>query len=94
MALMSLNQNNSKIDRRLVYFDYFRALAILLIILGHCYNSWPRSHIWEATLVNLISGGTALFVFISGFFSTMFTLLNTIIGHLSKTKHNMCSCLI
>lgn len=68
MALMSLEQNNSKKDRRLVYFDYFRALAILLIVLGHCYNSWPRSQIWEATLVNLISGGTALFVFISGFF--------------------------
>lgn len=68
MALMSLDQNNSKTDRRLVYFDYFRAIAILLIILGHCYNAWPRSDIWDATLVNFISGGTALFVFISGFF--------------------------
>ena len=61
-------KNKSKADNRLVYIDYFRALAILLIILGHCYNAWPRSNIWEATLVNIISGGTALFVFISGFF--------------------------
>ncbi len=68
MTHVSRENNKSKADNRLVYFDYFRALAILLIILGHCYNSWPRSHIWEATLVNLISGGTALFVFISGFF--------------------------
>lgn len=60
------SQNNN--EGRLIYFDYFRGIAILMIILGHCYNAWPRSQAWEATLVNLISGGTALFVFISGFF--------------------------
>lgn len=60
--------DNPKNDRRLIYFDYFRAIAILLIILGHCYNAWHVEHLWESTLVNLISGNTALFVFISGFF--------------------------
>jgi surface polysaccharide O-acyltransferase-like enzyme len=59
---------DSKGANRLIYFDYFRAIAILLIIIGHCYNAWDRDQIWERTLVNLISGDTALFVFISGFF--------------------------
>lgn len=66
--MTSSNSKQQKEKSRLVYFDYFRGLAILIIILGHCYNAWPRNQIWEATLVNLISGGTALFVFISGFF--------------------------
>ena len=60
-------EKHLKNDCRLIYFDYFRAFAILLIILGHCYNAWPRSQLWESTLVNLISGNTALFVFVSGF---------------------------
>lgn len=68
MAPTKPNTNLPKDKNRLVYFDYFRGLAILIIILGHCYNAWPRNQMWEATLVNLISGGTALFVFISGFF--------------------------
>ncbi len=61
-------QSKTADSKRLVYFDYFRAIAILLIILGHCYNAWQRDHAWEKTVVNLISGDTALFVFISGFF--------------------------
>ncbi|MGJ8619008.1 MAG: acyltransferase family protein [Methylophilaceae bacterium] len=68
MTQISPEKNKLKDVDRLVYFDYFRALAILQIILGHCYNAWPRSQVWEATVVNIISGGTALFVFISGFF--------------------------
>jgi surface polysaccharide O-acyltransferase-like enzyme len=57
-----------KDSKRLLYFDYFRAFAISFIIFCHCYNNWQYDHLWETTLVNLISGGTALFVFISGFF--------------------------
>jgi probable poly-beta-1,6-N-acetyl-D-glucosamine export protein len=68
MASISTNKNKPKDDRRLIYFDYFRAFSILFIILGHCYNAWNRDQTWEKTLVNLISGDTALFVFISGFF--------------------------
>lgn len=55
-------------NKRLIYFDYFRAFAILFIILGHCYNAWQVDQLWESTVVNIISGNTALFVFISGFF--------------------------
>jgi probable poly-beta-1,6-N-acetyl-D-glucosamine export protein len=68
MNPLSTNMDNSKNKKRLIYFDYFRAFAILFIILGHCYNSWHVEYIWESTLVNIISGNTALFVFISGFF--------------------------
>lgn len=53
---------------RLVYLDRFRALAILLIILGHCYNNWRPEGALAGLLVNTVTGGTALFVFISGVF--------------------------
>jgi surface polysaccharide O-acyltransferase-like enzyme len=52
----------------LVYFDYFRAISIILIVMGHSYGSWERDSVIEMSFSNLISGGTALFVFISGFF--------------------------
>ncbi|WP_054342311.1 acyltransferase family protein [Neptunomonas antarctica] len=51
---------------RLLEFDYLRALAIMLIVLGHSvYNSEKG---FPILLENLIRGGTAVFVFISGFF--------------------------
>ena len=52
----------------LVYFDYFRAISIILIVMGHSYGSWERDSVLDMSFTNLISGGTALFVFISGFF--------------------------
>jgi peptidoglycan/LPS O-acetylase OafA/YrhL len=50
-------------------FNYFRAVAIILIVAGHTYRlgGLKIDTFWEATIVNLISGGTSLFVFISGF---------------------------
>lgn len=59
---------STKNKKRLVYFDYFRAIAILLIVFSHCYNTWQPEKPWESMLANIISGNTALFVFISGFF--------------------------
>lgn len=53
---------------RLNYFDYFRAIAILLIVAGHSYGPWAIDTLPEKVVANLITGGTALFVFISGFF--------------------------
>ena len=53
---------------RLNYFDYFRAITILLIIAGHSYGTWYINTVPEMFVANLITGGTALFVFISGFF--------------------------
>jgi len=57
---------------RLVSFDYFRGVAILFIVAGHSYGPWGINTLPEKILSNLITGGTALFVFISGFFSSCF----------------------
>lgn len=54
--------------RRLNSFDYFRAIAILFVVASHSYPPWCIDTLSEKIIVNLISGGTALFVFISGFF--------------------------
>jgi len=53
---------------RLNYFDYCRAVAIIFIVAGHSYSVWVIDTIPEKMLANIITGGTALFVFISGFF--------------------------
>lgn len=49
--------------------NYFRGLAILFIIAGHCFMlaGWHTDAFYEKVIVNLIKGGTAFFVFISGF---------------------------
>lgn len=50
-------------------FEYFRAVTIVLIVMGHCYgiSGWELDSFWDRLLANFISGGTSLFVFISGF---------------------------
>lgn len=50
-------------------FEYFRGVTILFIVIGHCYGiaGWKIQYFWERVLANLLSGGTILFVFISGF---------------------------
>lgn len=53
---------------RFIYFDYFRAVAILLIILGHSWGQWKAEGMLAEMFANLAFGNTALFVFISGFF--------------------------
>jgi len=49
--------------------EYFRAIAIILIVAGHCYgiSGWHVNSFAERVLGNIISGGSSLFVFISGF---------------------------
>lgn len=53
---------------RLIAFDYFRGIAILFIVARHTTSGWTINSFPEAVLINLISGGTFMFVFISGFF--------------------------
>jgi len=53
---------------RYIEFDYFRAFAILLIIAGHVFIYIDINTYFEYFIINLLAGGTALFVFISGFF--------------------------
>lgn len=49
--------------------NYFRAVAIIFIVAAHCYGftGWQTDTIFQGTLANFFLGGTALFVFISGF---------------------------
>ncbi|MFA5984666.1 MAG: acyltransferase [Methylococcaceae bacterium] len=53
---------------RLKTFDYFRGLAILLIVAGHSYGPWVAESFQEKVLASLITGATSYFVFMSGFF--------------------------
>ncbi|MCF6203566.1 MAG: acyltransferase [Methylococcaceae bacterium] len=53
---------------RINAFDYYRAIAILFIVSGHSFNPATVTTFSEKVLANLITGGTSLFVFISGFF--------------------------
>ena len=53
---------------RFDYFDYFRAIAIIIIVAGHSLKGSFVDSDATLFLFNLINGGTALFVFISGFF--------------------------
>lgn len=48
--------------------EYFRGIAIFFIVTGHCYaiGGWKIDTIYEKTLLNILTGGTTLFVFISG----------------------------
>lgn len=58
----------AKPKSHLTHFDYFRGITILLVIWGHCCTEWVIDNVPEVMLVNLITGSTAVFVFISGFF--------------------------
>jgi surface polysaccharide O-acyltransferase-like enzyme len=50
-------------------FNYFRGVAILVIVAGHCLDlaDIKDEAVAEQFIRNLMSGGSALFVFISGF---------------------------
>jgi surface polysaccharide O-acyltransferase-like enzyme len=69
-------RTRAKAREHIDYIEYFRAIAILLIIGGHTYAvSWthfvdedPQTRVtWLNVIPALITGGTAYFVFISGF---------------------------
>jgi peptidoglycan/LPS O-acetylase OafA/YrhL len=53
---------------RLYAFDNSRAIAIVLIVAGHGYGPWVIDTFAEKFIASFITGGTALFVLISGFF--------------------------
>lgn len=50
-------------------FNYFRGIAIIYIVAAHTYwlAHWQMDQRWERFINNLVSNGTVLFVFISGF---------------------------
>jgi hypothetical protein len=50
-------------------FNYFRGISILFIVGGHCISlaGWSINSLLEKIFINLLYGGSVLFVFISGF---------------------------
>lgn len=52
---------------RIHAIDHFRGVAILLIVATHCFGPWSISSVGERALANMISSGSILFVFISGY---------------------------
>lgn len=60
-------ENTPKKTKILNYINVFRGLAILLIIMGHTMQFGRPSDIMNYINCEMICGGTALFIFISGF---------------------------
>ena len=60
-------ENNQKKTKILNYINVFRGLAILLIIIGHTMQFGDTKDIINNLNCEMICGGTALFIFISGF---------------------------
>lgn len=61
------NNIQSKKTKILNYINVFRGLAILLIIMGHTMQFGDSKSILNMLNCEMICGGTALFIFISGF---------------------------
>ena len=57
------------IDSRIQCIDSFRAVAIIFIVAGHCIDgsSLSLDGFFEGWFRNVVQGGTAFFVFISGY---------------------------
>ena len=49
--------------------EYFRGIAIVFIVAGHCYilSDWQFPTVLERSVANVLTSSTALFVFVSGF---------------------------
>lgn len=76
MPTASPAKEKSKSREHVDYIEYARAVAILVIVAGHTYAvAWthfvsedPQDHVtWLNIVPAIITGGTAYFVFISGF---------------------------
>jgi len=61
---------------RLREFDYLRAVAIVIIVISHSYRPWAINGFGEVLVANILTGGTALFVFVAGFFFAWIDLPN------------------
>ena len=56
-----------KKSKILNYINVFRGLAILLIVAGHTMQFGEAGSLIQKASVEIFAGGTALFIFISGF---------------------------
>ena len=57
----------SKKSKNLNYINVFRGLAILLIVAGHTMQFGEENSLTHRISIEIFTGGTALFIFISGF---------------------------
>jgi probable poly-beta-1,6-N-acetyl-D-glucosamine export protein len=66
---MTLTQLQSPRKKFLSSINYFRGIAIVLIVLGHCYDlsHWDISSVAEKIFYSTTLNGSVYFVFISGF---------------------------
>ncbi len=63
-----MEENSIKPKKQLLnYINVFRALAILLILAGHTLQIGDKGTLLNRLSVEIFTGGTALFIFISGF---------------------------
>ena len=78
---------------RLLSFDHLRGISIPLIIAGHSLGQWAIDTFPERLLANIMSSGTTLFVFISGFFfhNTYYKNFNFNDFLLNKSKYVLLS---
>jgi len=60
-------QKTVKKTKILNYINVFRGLAILLIVMGHTMQFHTENPLFQKINTEIVCGGTALFVFISGF---------------------------
>ena len=67
MKIISPHTTGTIDPTRLIAIDYFRGIAILFVVVGHCYGPWGINRFGEKVFANIITGGTSLFVFISGY---------------------------
>ncbi len=70
--------------------NYFRCIAILLIVAAHCLDAshWVTDTFVEKVLVSIVRAGTTLFVFISGFFFYQLNAAGFRYGRFMKSKAN------
>ena len=70
-------------------FHYFRAIAIVIIVLGHSVAGWPNKGLY-GYISAFLQGSTGLFVFISGYFFQYLLKPNfDFLLYLKKKKNNI-----
>lgn len=63
-----MNIETTKPKREMLnYINVYRGLAILLIVAGHTMQAGSSGSVLRCSLYEILTGGTALFIFISGF---------------------------
>ena len=89
LALSQISSGNDTEESIWNSINYFRAIAILLIVASHCTGTWHTGHFVEKILKCLVEAGTILFIFISGFIfhhssASNFKYIRLIIGKIKS----------